>query len=111
MRSNHLDNIPSANLRSALFDNIQTRPKVANPFRLLDGFGVPAYRMPLERSIKPLPTLPHIVGNTTYDPRIFTRGMETPATGFIRDKLLFRRNVLPSLSGSGMPSNSNPTIL
>lgn len=101
----------SANLRSALFDNIQTRPRISSPYRLGDGYGFPNYRLPLERSIKPLPTLPPIVGNTTYDPRIFTMGMETPATGFIRDKLLFRRNVLPTLSPTGEPSKTNPTVL
>jgi hypothetical protein len=37
--------------------------------------------------------------------------METPATGFIRDKLLFRRNVLPTLSPTGEPSKTNPTVL
>jgi hypothetical protein len=101
----------TANLRSALFDNIQTRPSISSPFRLADGYGMPNFRMPLERSIKPLPTLPFIVGNTTYDPRIFTEGKESPGTGFIRDKLLFHRNVMPKLVGSGMPSNSNPTVL
>jgi len=102
----------SANLRSALFDNVQTRPRLTAPYRLADGYGIPAFRMPLERSIKPLPTLPHIVGNTRYDPRIFTMGMETPGTGFIRDKLLFQRNVLPKLSGgTGEPSKTNPTVL
>lgn len=101
----------AANLRSALFDNVQTRPRIISPYRLADGYGIPAFRMPLERSIKPLPTLPFIVGNTRYNPRMFTEGMETPGTGFIRDKLLFRRNVLPSLSGSGEPSKTNPTVL
>jgi hypothetical protein len=103
--------IASANLRSALFDNIQTRPRITSPFRLADGYGTPSYRMPLERSIKPLPTLPFIVGNTTYNPRLFTEGKETPGTGFIRDKLLFGRRVLPKLSGTGEPSNNNITVL
>jgi hypothetical protein len=103
--------IASANLRSALFDNIQTRPRVIAPHRLYDGFGIPSYRMPLERSIKPLPTLPHIVGNTRYDPRLFTMGMESPATEFLRAQFLNKRAVLPTLSGSGAPSNSNPTVL
>jgi hypothetical protein len=101
----------AANLRSALFDNVQTRPRVIAPHRLYDGFGSPSYRMPLERSIKPLPTLPHIVGNTMYDPRLFTMGMESPGTKFIRDKLSFGRSVLPTLSGSGEPSKTNPTVL
>jgi hypothetical protein len=104
--------IASANLRSALFDNVQTRPRISSPFRLADGYGIPAFRMPLERSIKPLPTLPHIVGNTRYDPKLFTEGKESPGTAFIRDKLLFRRNVLPTLSGGlSEPSKTNPTVL
>jgi hypothetical protein len=103
--------IASANLRSALFDNIQTRPRVIANHRLYDGFGSPSYRMPLERSIKPLPTLPHIVGNTMYDPRIFTEGKESPGTNYLRHHLSFGRSILPSLRGSGEPSNSNPTVL
>ncbi len=103
--------ISSANLRSALFDNIQTRPRISSPYRLADGYGIPTFRMPLERSIKPLPTLPHIVGNTMYDPRLFTEGKESPGTAFLRNKFLFKRSVLPTLSGSGAPSNSNPTVL
>jgi hypothetical protein len=101
----------TANLRSALFDNIQTRPRVISQHRLADGYGIPAFRMPLERSIKPLPTLPHIVGNTTYDPRIFTMGKESVGTSYLRHHLSFGRSVLPTLSGSGAPSNSNPTVL
>lgn len=96
-----------ANLRSAIFDNTLTRPRLISHQQLNDGYGIPTYRMPLERSIKPLPTLPYIVGNTTYDPNV----KETPGTGFIRDKLLFSRSVLPTLSATGEPSKTNPTVL
>lgn len=103
--------IDIANLRSAVFDNIQTRPRVIASHRLYDGIGIPSYRMPLERSIKPLPTLPHIVGNTTYDPRMFTMGKESVGTNYLRHHLSFGRSILPTLSGSGAPSISNPTVL
>jgi hypothetical protein len=100
------------NLRSAIFDNVQTRPAVINNEMLSEGYGVPAYRMPLERSIKPLPTLPYIVGNTTYDPHMKVKPMETPGTTFIRGQLMNSRNMKPMLEpGIGDPSKTNPTVL
>lgn len=102
----------SVNLRSALFDNVQTRPRVIAPYYLNDGRGISSFRIPLERSIKPLPTLPHIVGNRTYDPMRFEKPYETPGTTFIRNKMLLGRTLLPTLSGAlGEPSKTNPTVL
>jgi hypothetical protein len=77
---------------------------------LEDGSGIPAYRFPLERSIKPLPTLPYIVGNSTYDPTRFEKPMETHGTTFIRNKMMVHRQMSP-LSATGEPSKTNPTVL
>ena len=112
LRPNNLDGIQRANLRSAVFDNIRTRPGVILNRQLTDGTGIPAFRMPLERSIKPLPTLPHIVGNTLYDANMALRPVETAGTSFIRSQLLNKRNMKPMLEpGIGDPSKTNPTVL
>jgi hypothetical protein len=100
----------SANLRSAILGNTP-RPRVTAPYEQTHGRGIPSYSKPLEHSIKPLPTLPYIVGNSTYDPTRFERPYETMGTSFLRGKLN-KRSVLPTLSqATGEPSNSNPTIL
>jgi hypothetical protein len=102
----------AANVRSAIFDNIQTRPRLSAPYELSNDGGIPAFREPLERSVKPLPTLPPIVGNTRYDPMRFKNAYETPGTTFLRDRMTRKRDVLPEMgSGSAEPSNSNPTVL
>lgn len=104
--------IGAANLRSAIFDNVRTRPAVVSPYRLGDGYGIPTYRFPLDRSIKPLPTLPAIVGNTTYDPMMFEKPYETTGTAFLRDRFLNRRALLPGFKTPlGEPSKTNPTVL
>jgi len=100
-----------ANLRSAVMGNVQTRPRVSAPYYKTHGGGVPSYTEPLEHSIKPLPTLPYIVGNTTYDPMRFEKPYETMGTGFLRNKMRGTRSILPTLSATGEPSKTNPTIL
>ena len=100
-----------ANLRSAVLGNVQTRPRVSAPYYKTHPGGVPTYMEPLEHSVKPLPTLPYIVGNTTYDPKLFTEGKESLGTAFLRNKMSSRRSILPTLSGSGEPSKTNPTVL
>jgi hypothetical protein len=103
-----------ANLRSALFDNVQTRPTVSENHRLFHGqmSAPPPYRIPLEHSVKPLPTLPYIVGNHTYNPDMEMNPVETPGTSFIRDKLMNSRIMQPMLRGGvGEPSKTNPTVL
>ena len=111
-RRQNIRRMQRGNLRSAIFDNVQTRPAVMNNEMLSEGYGVPAYRMPLERSIKPLPTLPYIVGNRTYNPNIEMNPVETPGTTFIRSQLMNSRNMKPMLQpGIGEPSKTNPTIL
>ena len=101
----------SANLRSAMLGN-KPRPRVIAPYYKTHPGGVPSYTEPLEHSIKPLPTLPYIVGNSTYDPSRFEKPYETMGTSFLRGRFMNKRSVLPTLSqGTGEPSNSNPTVL
>ena len=106
--------IQDANTRRAMYENLKKgdQPRLSAPYPKTQGGGVPAYTEPLEHSIKPLPTLPPIVGNTTYDPTRFETPYETRGTGFLRNKMAIGREVLPTLSqGTGEPSNSNPTVL
>ena len=112
MRPNNLDGIARANLRSAVMDNIRTRPGVTTNTRLTHGGGIPSSTIPLQHVIAPLPTLPYIVGNTTYNPDMANKPMETAGTSFIRNKMQFGRTMKPMLEGGvGMPSINNPTVL
>lgn len=113
-RRQNIRRMQRGNLRSALFDNVQTRPKVTENYGLVHGqMMAPApYRLPLEHSIKPLPTLPYIVGNRTYDPDMEMNPVETPGTSFIRGQMMNSRNMQPMLRGGvGEPSKTNPTVL
>jgi hypothetical protein len=103
----------AGNLRSALFDNVRTRPAVIGNYRLDEYRGIPSFRHPLERSLKPLPTLPPIVGNTTYDPtRFTTKPYESIGSSHLRNLMLMKRNFLPSFTMPvGEPSKTNPTVL
>jgi len=112
MRPNNLDGIAKANLRSAVMDNIRTRPGVSANINLTHPGGIPAFTNPLQHVIAPLPTLPYIVGNTTYNPDMVNKPMETAGTNFIRSQLQLGRTMKPMLEGGiGMPSRNNPTVL
>lgn len=112
MRPNNLDGIARANLRSAVMDNIRTRPGVTTNTNLTHPGGIPSSTIPLQHVIAPLPTLPYIVGNTTYNPDMANKPMETAGTSFIRNKLQLGRTMKPMMeSGVGMPSRNNPTVL
>jgi hypothetical protein len=112
MRPNNLDGIARANLRSAVMDNIRTRPGVTTNTQLTHGGGIPSSTIPLQHVIAPLPTLPYIVGNTTYNPDMANKPMETAGTSFIRSQMQLGRTMKPMMeSGVGMPSRNNPTVL